>query len=78
MQVSQVALSKESGGRKEAARQISSRAGKTVHTHPLRADKKTKCQGWFWETAAGAAGAVDVATAAELGCQQRTNAFKFT
>lgn len=62
-----------------AAYQLSGwRHRKTVHTHPLHAEKKTKCQGWFWKTAAGAAVAVGMETAAELGCKQRTNAFKFT
>lgn len=80
VQVSQVVVSKESGGRKEAY-QLSGwqhRNRKPLHTHPLQAGKTTKCQGWFWETAAGAPVAVGMETAVELGCKQRTDAFEFT
>lgn len=41
--------------------------------HALHAGKTTKCQGWFWETAAGAPVAVGMETAVELGCKQRPN-----
>lgn len=73
VQVSCLTLSKESGGWKEA--HSSTPAFEQAHmkphthththwqeqTHSLHAEKKTKCQGWFWETTAGAAVGMETA-----------------
>lgn len=66
-------LKKVVGGRKHTAahqllnRHIWSHTRAHTHTHwqeqthSLHAEKKTKCQGWFWETTAGAAVGMETA-----------------
>lgn len=63
VQVLCVTLSKESGGWKEAHSSTSAleQAYMRTHTNSLHARKKTKCQGWFWETTAGAAVGMETA-----------------
>lgn len=48
---------------RSAAHQLLEQAHMKTHTHAraLHAEKKTKCQGWFWETTAGAAVGMEAA-----------------
>lgn len=63
-------LKKAVGGRKQCSTSALEQAILThththahvgKHTHSRHAEKKTKCQGWFWETTAGAAVGMETA-----------------